>query len=168
MLYVRSSFPYLETKTGQNKVKSLNMVSLSPTLEVFLLRVLLAQFQICIWKAALNPYPPTLGPTEYVCKPPHQDQTPHRVPLPMNTLPAPAEVMSAMLLLLYTCDKSGIIYSIICKCSKTPWVICCNPLNYSLQTLSDSEDGQNSDADDEDEAWICIFIEGLVYIIPII
>ena len=96
-------FSIWKAKTCQSKAKSFKMVSLPPTLEAFPLHLLLVQFQICIWTAALNPYPPTLDPSEYRWKPLYQDQTVHPVPLLMNTPPAPAEVMSAnaMLLLLH-------------------------------------------------------------------
>ena len=94
-------FNIWKAKTGQTKEKSFKMVSLPPTFEEFLLHLLLAQFHICIWKPALNPYPPTLDPSDYGWNPLHQDQTLHSVPLPMSTPPAPAEVMSVMLFLLH-------------------------------------------------------------------
>ena len=72
------------------------MNSLPPTFEAFLLHVLLAPFQICIWKAALTP-----DPTEYGGKYLHHDQTLHHVPLPMNTPPQSADMMFATLRLLY-------------------------------------------------------------------
>ena len=78
-------FHIWKTNTGQSKAKSFKMVSLPPTFEAFLPDVLLDPFQICIWKGALNLYPPTLDPAEYGLKPLHQDKTLHHVPLPMNT-----------------------------------------------------------------------------------
>ena len=63
--YVRNHFHIWKTNTRQSKAKSFNMASLPPTFEAFLPHVLLAPFQICIWKAALNPYPPTLDPAKY-------------------------------------------------------------------------------------------------------
>ncbi len=152
-------FQMWKMKTGNSKAKSFRLASLPPTTEAFALHVQRAQFQACIWKAALNRDPPHLDPVEYGWKPHQPTQSLHPVLLPANTMPAPAQVMTLLCCSCSseeacasrkcTCNKCEITCTVFCKCSSVPEITCCNPLNIITNSLSDSDD---EDADNYDIA----------------
>ena len=88
------------------------MASQPPNTQAFYLHVLHTQFQICFWKAALNPDPPIHDPAEYGRKPLHQDQTLHHVPLSSHTA-SPAEAMVFLLHRKYVCFQEMHIQQIM-------------------------------------------------------
>ena len=151
-------------KTARGKSRSCKLASLPPSSAAFRLHVQRAQYQACLWTAALGSDPPAMNPTDYGWK---ADPTNHvllPITLPTGSLAAPKEVLNLLCCSCLatnacssrncTCRKAELACSVFCKCSASTEVhqSCANPLTKSVRdTLSDCSDEDDDADDDEDD-----------------
>ena len=60
-------FSVWRKRTGKKLTSTTKLESLPPTTEVFLLNVLRAHYQACVWNSCLQPRPPKMDPYQVKC-----------------------------------------------------------------------------------------------------
>lgn len=145
-------------KTARGKSQKFKLASLPPSSAAFRLHVQRAQYQACLWTAALDSEPPEMNAADYGWKADPSNRNLLPVTLPSGTMVAPKQVLNllccncssteACSTRRCTCRKSELACSIFCKCNASAGLKCANPLNKTTDDdLSDMSDDDNDDVE---------------------
>ena len=147
-------------KTSKGKSQKFRLPVLPPTSSAFQLHIKRAHFQACLWMSALQADPPTWDSTDYGWMDDRANEILLPVSLPTGTLAAPEQVLNLLCCSCTstdacssrrcTCNKSDIACTIFCKCKMNDSVniTCMNPLNSTVEEISDDESDHDESDDD--------------------